>query len=88
MCQEQHCDRFCLVFVQVVLSNELFRALEPVRRLPATLAAALPVTDVTALQRDPRTAAQSGYALPPGPSPQACPAVALIKQRTRDTRTP
>ena len=55
---------------QAVLSNELSRAMEPVRRLPATLAAALPVTDVTALQRSPATA-PLGYALPVGPSPQA-----------------
>ena len=53
------------------MRNEVFRALEPVRRLPATLAAALPVTDVTALQRAPVAAQpEPGYALPAGPSPQ------------------
>ncbi len=58
-----------------MLSNELSRAMEPVRRLPATLAAALPVTDVTALQQrggSPAMGPPSGYALPPGPSPQVC----------------
>ncbi len=63
-----------LGITQAVLSNELSRAMEPVRRLPATLAAALPVTDVTALQQrgSPAMGPPSGYALPPGPSPQAC----------------
>ena len=56
---------------QATVGNEVFRALEPVRRLPATLAAALPVTDVTALQRVPAGPQPAGYALPAGPSPQA-----------------
>ena len=72
--------------MQAVLSNELFRALEPVRRLPATLAAALPVTDVTALQRGPAMPASSGYALPPGPSPQVCTSVTSSKRLNRNLR--
>lgn len=51
---------------QTAVSSEIYRALEPVRRLPTTLAAALPLTDVTALQQpSPRSLAP-----PPGPSIQ------------------